>query len=213
VLIAVLNIDEPDAENLEQIVKLCEMSGKPWIALINKTDLPQLHRPQIMREKMIAKGVPVLQGSALKEGKGLRESLVERLLPMLPAADGPLYDEDLYTLSSTRELCAEIVREKCFENLHQEIPFGLAVRILKFTEDDGPVLKIHLEILVAKDNHRPIVVGRGAQVIKKIGMEARKSIEKLVGRKVYLDLRVAAKRNWAGNPGVMKELGYVLPKA
>lgn len=213
VLIAVLNIDEPDAENLEQIINLCRLSGKPWLALINKTDLPQLHRPQILREKVASKGISVVQGSALKEGKGLTEDLIERLIPMLPEAEGPLYDADLYTLSSTRELCAEIIREKCFENLHQEIPFGLAVRILKFDENEGPVLKIHAEILVAKDNHRPIVVGRGAQVLKRIGTEARHAVEKLVGRKVYLDLRVSAKRNWAKNPGVMKELGYVVPKA
>jgi GTP-binding protein Era len=211
-LIAVLNVDENDAANLETIIKMVEESGKPWLALINKTDLPQIHRPQILREKLSAKGVAVVQGSALKEGRGLAEDLIERLVAMLPASDGPLYDADLYTLSSTRELCAEVIRERCFDNLHQEIPFGLAVKILRFLEDEGPVLKIYAEILVAKENHRPIVVGRGAQVLKKIGTEARKEIEKLTGRKVYLDLRVSAKKNWAKNPGVMKELGYVVPK-
>jgi GTP-binding protein Era len=74
-------------------------------------------------------------------------------------------------------------------------------------------VKLHSEILVAKENHRPIVIGRGGEVLKKIGIEARKEIEKLVGRKVYLDLRVASKLGWQKNPGVMKELGYVLPKA
>ena len=211
VLVAVLNVDERDALNLEAIVQMVETSGKPWIALINKTDLPQVHRPQILREKLGAKAAHVIAGSALKEGKGLAEDIVDRLLPLLPASDGPLYDSDLYTLSSTRDLCAEVVREKCFENLHQEIPFGLAVKILRFVEDEGPVLKIYAEILVAKDNHRPIVVGRGAQIIKKIGIEARKEMERLTGRRVHLDLRVTAKRNWSKNPGVMKELGYVLP--
>ncbi|HMN69630.1 MAG TPA: KH domain-containing protein, partial [Bdellovibrionales bacterium] len=114
---------------------------------------------------------------------------------------------------SVRELSAEIVREKCFEHLHQEIPFGSAVRILRFNEEDGPVVKLHLEVLVNKDNHRAIVVGREGSTLKKIGTDARKEIEKLMGRKVYLDLKVVAKRDWQKNPGLMKELGYVIPKS
>lgn len=213
VLIAVLNIDEKSAEHLDEIIKLVKESGKPWIALIHKTDLPQVHRPQILRDKVSDLGVPVMQGSALNEGKVLKEILLEHLVRMLPEAEGPMYDAELYTLSTTRELCSEIIREKCFENLHQEVPFGLAVKILKFIEDEGPTIRIHSEILVAKENHRAIVIGRGGEILKKIGVEARKEIEQLVGRKIYLDLRVASKQGWQKNPGMMKELGYVLPKA
>lgn len=212
ILVAVLNIDETSKDALEEVINLCVESGKPWIGLIHKDDLPQLHRPQILRDKLAAYNVPVIQGSALREPAALQELLTETLLPLLPAADGPLYDEELYTLSSTRDLCAEIVREKCFETLHQEVPFGLAVRILKFTEDDGPVIKIHSEIIVAKENHRPIVIGRDGHILKKIGTEARKEIEKLTGRKVYLDLKVTSKRGWQKNPGFMKDLGYVVHK-
>jgi GTPase len=212
-LIAVLNIDEKRAEGLDEIIALVKDSGKPWIGLIHKTDLPQVHRPQILRDKLADLGAPVIQGSALTEGKLLKEILLEHLVPMLPVADGPMYDAELYTLSTTRELCGEIIREKCFENLHQEVPFGLAVKILQFNEEDGPTIKLHSEILVAKENHRPIVIGKGGEILKKIGMEARKEIEALVGRKVFLDLRVASKQGWQKNPGLMKELGYVLPKA
>ena len=213
VLIAVLNIDEKNAENLDEIIKIVKESRKPWMAVIQKTDLPQVHRPQILREKLQEMNVPVISGSALQEPRALRELLLEEVVKLLPEADAPLYDSELYTLSTTRELCGEIIREKCFENLHQEVPFGLAVKILKFTEDEGPTIKIHSEILVGKDNHRPIVIGREGSVLKKIGTEARKEMEKLIGRKVYLDLRVASKMNWQKNPGMMKELGYVLPKS
>jgi GTP-binding protein Era len=75
------------------------------------------------------------------------------------------------------------------------------------------VIKIFAEIVVAKENHRPIVIGKDGQALKKIGTDARKEIEALTGRKVYLELKVASKRNWQKNPGVMKELGYVAPKA
>jgi len=211
VLVAVLNIDERSPEHLDQILSLVKESGKPWVALIHKVDLPELHRPQILRDKLAALGVPVIQGSALSQPEGLREVLLEAVLPLLPAADGPLYDEELYTLSTTRELCAEIIREKCFETLHQEVPFGLAVKVLKFDEE-SPVIKIYSEILVAKENHRPIVIGSGGAALKKIGTEARKEIEKLLGEKVYLDLQVQSKRDWQKNRGIMKELGYVLAK-
>ena len=68
-------------------------------------------------------------------------------------------------------------------------------------------------LLVAKENHRAIVIGRGGEILKKIGMDARKEMVPLIGRKVYLDLHVASKQGWQKNPGVMKELGYVVPKA
>lgn len=213
VLVAVLNIDEKNVEQLDEVLALVRESGKPWVALINKTDLPLLHRPQILRDRVTDSGVPVVQGSAKDNAEVLRDALMEKIVPMLPQSEGPLYDEDLYTLSPTRELCAEIVREKCFEQLHQEVPFGLAVRIMKFEEDRGPLVNILVEIMVTKENHRPIVIGKDGAVLKKIGTEARKEMEKLLDRRVYLDLNVTSKRNWQKNPGVMKDLGYVVPKA
>jgi len=210
-LVAVLNIDEGNADHLEEILNMVKGSGKPWVALIHKTDLPQVHRPQILRDKLRPLGVPIVQGSSLTEGKMLRESLMEAVIPLLPAADSPLYEEDFYTLSPTKELCGEIIREKCFESLHQEVPFGLAVKIQKFVEDEGDMVMIYSEIMVAKENHRAIVVGKGGSILKKIGTEARKEMEKLIGRRVYLDLKVTSKHNWQRNPGIMKELGYVLP--
>ncbi|MGE3680745.1 MAG: GTPase Era [Bdellovibrionales bacterium] len=212
VLLVVLNIDESKFEHLDEVLALARESGKPWIAVIHKTDLPLLHRPQILRDKLAADKVPVITGSSLADPETLRERVLAAIAPLLPFADGPLYEGDLYTLSTERELVAEIIREKGFELLHQEVPFGMAVRILLFDEDSGPVIRIHAEVIVAKENHRPIVIGREGQTLKRIGTEARKEIEKLTGRRVYLDLKVAAKRNWQKNPFIMKDLGYVIPK-
>jgi GTP-binding protein Era len=212
ILLVILNIDEKDPAQLDEIVKIAVESGKPWIGLIHKTDLPEIHRPQILRNKLALMNVPVIQGSAKEEPDAIRELVLEQVLQRLPYSEGPLFDEELYTLCSVKELSCDIIREKCFETLHQEVPFGLAVRILKFDES-GPIIKVHAEILVSKENHRPIVIGRGGQALKQIGTEARKEIEKLVGQKIYLDLNVSSKKDWQKNPGVMKELGYVLPKA
>src|SRR5262249_11456697 len=115
-----------------------------------------------------------------------------------------------FTPATERELASEIIREKCFETLHQEVPFGCAVRILGYHENEGPVLKIRGQILVAKEGHLAIVVGSGARIVKQIGTAARHDIERLTGRKVFLKLDVTASKNWFKNSQVMKELGYVL---
>lgn len=216
VLLAVLNIDEENVENLDEIINLAKESGKPWLAVIHKTDLAgYIHRPQILRDRLEKMGVPVVAGSSINkaESETLVELIMEGVQALLPEAQGPLYDDDLYTTSNLRELTAEIIRERCFENLHQEIPFGLAVKILLFKEDEGPAVQIAAEIVVAKENHQPIVIGRQAQLIKKIGTEARKEIMNLLGRKVFLDLKVVTKKNWQKNPLFMKDLGYVVHPA
>ncbi len=127
-LVVVLNVDEDSMSQLEQIISLAVDSRKPWIAVIHKTDLPQLHTTtQILRERLIAYKVPVVQGQLCMKVVICCVDF-EHLKNLLPESDGPLYDEELYTLSSVNELSGEIVREKCFEKLHQEVPFGLAVR-------------------------------------------------------------------------------------
>lgn len=210
-LICVLNIDEKKPEKLMEMVKLVEDSGKPWLAVIHKTDLPFLHRPQILRSDLEAKGVTVVSGSS--KTKELQGEMIEKIMlslpDLLPPNEGPLYLDDLYTPSTVRELSVEVIREKCFELIHQEIPFGMAVRLLMFDESSPKITKVYCEILVSKENHISIVVGKKAATIKEIGMKARKEIEKLTGNKVFLDLKVSAYRNWDKNAMVMKELGYV----
>jgi GTP-binding protein Era len=127
---------------------------------------------------------------------------------MLPDAQAPLCDPDIYTTQNVRDIAAEIIREKCFEFLHQEIPYGLAVRILKFIEDNSPVTKIYSEIVVSKENHRNIVIGTGGKSIKMIGQNSRLDLEKILGKKVFLDLHVKVKKNWMSSDTLMQELGY-----
>ncbi len=209
-LICVLNIDEKNPDRLREIVKLVEESGKPWMIVIHKTDLPFLHRPQMLRKELEEKNVPIVSGSSKtkESSRELVEKILEHIPSMLPKADGPLYLDDLYTPSTVRELAVEIIREKCFESIHQEIPFGIAVRLLMFDESSPKITKIYAEILVSKPNHVSIVVGRNASLIKEIGVRARKEIEALIDKKVFLDLKVSAYKNWDRSSMVMKELGY-----
>ncbi|MGZ3801691.1 MAG: GTPase Era [Bdellovibrio sp.] len=211
-LLAIVSVDEEKPEDAEKIIDMVAKSGKPWIGVITKADIEEkFHRVMILKKMIEEKGGKALSVSVKesKNDKEEREALLIEFLELLPETPAPLYDVELFTNENVREMVSEIIREKCFEALHQEIPYSLAVRILKFDEHADPIPKIHAEILVSKENHKAIVIGKQAQVIKQIGMEARKEIEKLMGEKIFLDLNVACKPDWFESKKIMKELGYV----
>ncbi|KYG63996.1 GTPase Era [Bdellovibrio bacteriovorus] len=213
-LLAVVSVDEGKPEDAERVLDMVSKSGKPWIGVITKTDIiEKAHRLMILK-KMIeerngkALSISVSTVSKGKEAAEDREAMLIEFLEMMPQSPAPLYDIELFTNENVREMVSEVIREKCFEILHHEIPYSLAIRIVKFDEE-GPMPKIYAEILVGRESHKPIVIGKNAQVIKRIGMEARKEIEKIMGEKVFLDLKVNCKPEWADNKRMMKELGYV----
>lgn len=207
VLVAVLGIDEDRLEPMLDLVEKVKSANKPWLIVIAKTDLDKTHRIRILREKLALMNVPIVEGSAEAEPKELSDMLVRHLETMLPESPGPLFDPELFTTQTTRELVAELIREQCFIHLHQEIPYGLAVRIRLFDES-GKTLKIEADLIVNKDNHKQMVIGTGGRRLKAIGQDARKNIEKLTGRQVYLGLHVAARNRWVESANFMKELGY-----
>jgi len=209
-LMVVLNIDAPQKEELEKVISLAKESGKPWFVVIHKADLPQTHRARLIRD-MLGEGVRVFEFSSKTPDKEIQEEIINEIFAILPESPQVLYDPELWTLQNTRELAAEIIREKAFVHLHQEIPFGSAVRIIKFEEpNEKNITKIYAELMVAKENHRPIVIGRGGSQLKMIGQEARQELEKILGTKVFLDLHVAVKKNWTKNDVILEELGYVI---
>ena len=210
ILVAVLNVDAPKLEDLLQIVRDVAKQKKPWMAVITKTDLDDGHREGRLREEVVAFGAPTVAVSATKNSTKARERLLPFIREILPVAP-PLFEGDLYTTQSEREMVAEIIREKCFESVHKEVPYGLAVRILKF-EERTPIPKIEAEIIVSKDSFLPIILGESGRRIRHIGVEARRDIEKLLGRQVFLQTHVKVKRDWQRNAAIMRELGYVVPK-
>jgi len=212
VLLAVLSVDEKDPEDVTKVIKMVSSSGKPWAGVITKSDIEEKqHRIMILKRMIEEAGGKAFQVSA-KDIDGdpeNREALLIEFLAMMPESPAPLYDIELFTPHKTRDLVAEVIREKCFEFIHQEIPFSMAVRIIKFEEDATPCPKIYAEIMVAKENHKAIVIGKGAATLKEIGSAARKEIEELMGEKVFLDLKVNFKADWFNNKRIMQELGYV----
>ncbi|GAB4175933.1 MAG: GTPase Era [Wenzhouxiangellaceae bacterium] len=142
--------------------------------------------------------------SALK-GDGVEE-LIEGLVRHLPEQP-PLYPPDEFTTESIRFLAAERVRAALLLNLHQEVPYGTTVLIESFTEEPRRVV-IEAQILVATKRHKGIVIGRGGEVLKRVGIQARKAIEKLLDRPVHLTLHVTVEEDWPDRESDFERLGY-----
>ncbi len=128
---------------------------------------------------------------------------VERLLP----EGEPLFDADQFTDRSARFLAAEFIREKAFRLLGDELPYGIAVTIDKWEEDERRA-NIAASLLVARDSHKGIVIGEGGAKLREIGRLARAEIEQMLGKSVYLETWVRVKRGWTDDARALKGLGY-----
>lgn len=209
VLVAVLNLDEPSFESLSEIIDLVHKTGKPWFAVITKKDVNKPQREKIIIQYVNQLGADFLVVSAQDNPKVCKSEIIEMAKKSLPESKAPLYDTELYTTQNVKELTKETIREKCFQTLYHEIPYGLDVRITNFDESRDGLVKIYADIIVSKDRHQPMVIGVKGANIKTIGVESRKDLETLLGSKVFLDLHVAVRKNWVKNKEILKELGYV----
>lgn len=191
----------------ERVLELLVSVKTPVILVVNKVDmvpekdqlLPYL---QMLGEKFSFHNVIPL--SALKGSNiAALEQCVQDLLPANP----PVFDEDSYTDRSMRFLAAEIVREKLVRELGKELPYESTVEIEQFNED-GALTEIHALILVESQGQKAIVIGSGGERLKSIGTKARKDLELLTGRKVFLKLWVKVKSGWSDSESALRSLGY-----
>jgi len=190
----------------QAVVKLLP-KDRPVILVINKTDqlkdrsslLPFL--AQVSAEHDYAAIVPI---SATK-GKQTDELLAEarKHLPN----EGLMFPEDDLTDKSERFLAAEYIREKVFRLLGDELPYATTVEIEKF-EIEGNLRRIFAAIVVDRDGHKAIVIGKGGESLKRIASEARQDMERLFGDKVYLEIWVKVKSGWNDDERLLKSLGY-----
>ena len=179
---------------------------KPRIHVLNKVDkinkealLPRLLELQKLDPGALAY-IPV------SATKGIQvESLIETLGKLLPEND-PVYDPEWFTDQSQRQMASEYVREQVFLAMHQEIPFQTAVDIEAFTETEKGV-EIEAVILVGNERHKPMLIGKGGERMKMIGIKTREGLEELLGCKVNLKLWVKVQTDWFDNPGQLTELG------
>jgi GTP-binding protein Era len=179
----------------------------PVIALLNKVDRVQpkerlLAELQTMSERYeFADIYPI---SALKQDN-LQELL--RAIPAYLPESPPLFPEDMLTDRSQEFLAAEVIREKLTEMLHQEVPYGLTVQIEQYVVDAERVT-ISAVILVDRDSQKGIVVGKGGQVLKRVGQSARLDLCEQLGSRVHLELWVKVKDNWSDSEKYLQQFGY-----
>jgi len=178
----------------------------PVILVINKIDTVKKEEilPAIdtyRKEYDFDEIVPV----CATKGTG-KEDLIETIFRYLPY--GPMYyDEDTITDQPERQIIAEVIREKALHSLDEEIPHGIAVAIdqMKF---ERKVVHIDATIICERDSHKGIIIGKGGQMLKKIGSTARYEIEKMLDKKVNLKLWVKVKKDWRDSDFLLKNFGY-----
>ncbi len=169
----------------------------PAVIALNKIDLVEktslLPLLDGLAQAFPDRSVELVPVSA-RSGDGIKE-LEQLLVGRLPDSP-PLYPEDQVTDVSERFLAAEIVREKLFRSLEQELPYSVAVAVDDWKES-GEMVKISAAIAVERESQKGIVIGKGGQMLKKIGELARIELEEMLGRKVYLQLFVKVDSNWS----------------
>ena len=193
-------------ERDEQVLKLLP-TNIPVILVINKVDrLEKKHQLLPFMENMARKfGFAGIIPISAATGSQLPE-LLEMVRPYLPESP-PLFDEDEISDRSERFLAAEMIREKLFRLMGDEIPYSTSVVIDQFTIE-GHLRKIFACILVEKANQKAIVIGKQGEKLKLVATQARKDMEKLFGSKVYLEVWVKVKSGWADDVNTLKNLGY-----
>jgi GTPase len=179
--------------------------GKTILAL-NKVDgLPKEKLlPLIEAYRKAFEYAAIVPISALK-GSGCEE-LVDEIFRLLPEGE-PYFPEDQVTDQPERFLAAEIVREKAIQSMYHEVPYALSVKVEKY-EDLPKLLRIEATMNVERDSQKKILIGRKGEMLKKIGTQARKELEELLDKKIYLGLFVKVVPDWRENPHAVRELDW-----
>ena len=191
----------------EEVLKLLPQDAKNVILAINKTDevkeseviLPLIQ--ESMQKFPFADVVPV---SA--EKKRQLDVLLQVIRKFLPEGD-KLFEDDIYTDKSPRFLAAEIIREKAFRLLGDELPYGVAVMIDKWEENDQGA-RIFATLIVNRESHKGIVIGEKGSKLREISRLAREDIAAMLGKKVYLEVWVRVRKGWGDDAAILKSLGY-----
>jgi GTPase len=204
----VVDASEAGGRGQQFVFDLVKNVKAPVFLILNKIDLMRKSRllpiiDEYSRKGSFAEIVPVSAAT----GDNV-DRLERAILDRLPEGQ-PLYPTDYLTDQPERFFAAEIVREKLLQLMREEIPFSSAVLVDRFEEAAGPtdVLKLYCTIVVERDSQKPIVIGRGGEMIKRIGTAAREDLERFFSTRVYLDLRVQVKSEWRENDRVLTDLG------
>lgn len=184
----------------------------PLVLAANKMDL--------IPAEALTRNLEAYQASTRKEAHAISISathgmhlneLVELLVSLSPFRS-PEFDEEQVTDAYERDIAADLIREACLKHLRDEVPHGVGVRIDEFKERENGMLYIAATVFVERNSQKGIVIGEGGRMLKTIGSDARKEIEEMGGRRVFLELRVKVLKDWRNDENAMQRFGYRIAK-
>ncbi len=216
VILFLVDVSRPPNEEDEMLAATIRQAlekdpGLPVLLVLNKADLirgkqQQKHPP--LYQALVPQAEPIAISALRNENLGaLLEAIIERL-----PAHPPYYDPEQLTDLYERDIAADLIREAALLHLEHEVPHGIAVRIDEFTERGERGAYIRATLFVERESQKGIVIGKGGSMLKKIGAHARREIEAMSGRKVYLELRVKVRKNWRNDESVLRAFGYQVHK-
>ncbi len=212
----------PDADVIIFLVDGSESAGKgdkwivqnlletkiPVIIVMNKVD--KIKKPEKIEQNLLSyktlfdENLPVIRISA-KTGRNI-DTLLKNLYKKLPEGE-IMYPEDVVTEETMRDVAQEIIREKILLNTSDEIPHAVAVKIENYFEQED-IDKIYATIYCETKSQKGILIGKGGNLLKKIGTEARQDLEKITEKKVFLGLEVKVEKDWRKKDNILKDFGY-----
>lgn len=198
-----------DIGKLDQyILDILDGVDTKTILLVNKIDIAESQDQIdniINKYKEMDKFDRIVPISALE--KTNYDKYLEVLYELLE--EGPMYyPADMITDQPERNIIAEIVREKVLRNMFDEIPHGIAVEVMKISENENEKMQIEVNLYVEQNSHKGMVIGKGGSMLKKIGIEARRDIENLLDAKVNLKIWVKVAKDWRKKDSRVKDFGY-----
>jgi GTP-binding protein Era len=180
----------------------------PLVLAANKIDLiqPAALIPRLEAYQTLVRREPHVISISATENRNL-DQLQELLISLSPIRP-PEYDEEQVTDSYERDIAADLIREACLHRLREEVPHGVGVRVDEFAERENGMLYIAATVFVERESQKGIVIGEGGKMLKQIGSAARKEIEEMGGRPVFLELRVKVLKDWRNDENALRRLGY-----
>jgi GTP-binding protein Era len=191
----------------EHVARALKSVSAPVLLVVNKIDLVPVKSRllQFLEKEVKTDRFSEVFLIAAKSGSGV-DLLEEKVMQALPFSR-PFYDEDQFTDRSERFLAAELIREQLMLRLHQELPYSLTVEIEEFKRNDG-LLRIGAIIWVERKRQKQIVIGKGGDVLKFVGTQARHALQELFDEKIFVRLWVKVSHDWTDSERALRQLGY-----
>jgi GTP-binding protein Era len=214
VVLWLVDVSVKPAEEDKQIGLLLDRLPRrtPLVLAANKMD--------VIPAETMSRNLEAYQASVKKDAKVISisaaqnqnlDELVELLVSLSPFRP-PEFDEEQVTDSYERDIAADLIREACLNKLREEVPHGVGVRVDEFAERENGMLFIAATVFVERNSQKGILIGEGGRMMKAIGSAARREIEEMGGRKVFLELRVKVLKDWRNDESAMQRFGYKIKK-